>query len=141
MLSVIPHARQKWGALPATFGSIIPCALEPCHGHWLSLIPRRQPGLKWIDDASPRLGGAATGEVELATVFLHHPTGDVLFFQPQVVITGLVLAPREAAAGDIPAMDGRFPRDAQPFDSLRCRRVVVFFSIWLTMASGSAIFC
>jgi hypothetical protein len=104
-------------------------ALEPCHRHLLRLIQRRPPRLKRLDDAITRLGGTAKGAVELATAFLHKPTGTVLVFPPQDMITGLVIAPRPPPAGAIPDMHGRLTIDAPPFDLLRCHRLLVFFSI------------
>src|ERR1043166_1583192 len=56
------------------------------------------------------------------------------------MITGLVIAPRQPPAGDIPDMHGRFTIDAQPFDLLRGNRLLVFFSILSKMASVAAIF-
>ena len=64
------------------------------------LIKRRPPGFERIDDKITCLGGAAKGDVELTTIFLHNPTWDVLFFQTHVVITCLMITPREAATGD-----------------------------------------
>ena len=81
---------------PLLSGPLSILILQPSHGHLLALIPRRPPGFKGIDDAITRLGGAAKGDVEVATIFLYNPTWDVLFFQPHVVITGLVIAPRAA---------------------------------------------
>ena len=121
------HALQKLRAFPTAFRAIIHFDLQPCHGHLLGLIQRRPPGLKRIDDEITRLVGTAKGDVELATIFLHNPTGNVLFFQPQVVITGLVITPREAAAGHITDMHGRFTIDAQPFDMLRLPPLVGLF--------------
>ena len=68
--------------------------MQPSHGPLLALIQRRPPSFQGIDDEITRLGGAAKGDVEVATIFLYNPTWDVLFFQTHVVITGLVIAPR-----------------------------------------------
>jgi hypothetical protein len=35
--------------------------------------------------------------VELTTIFLHNPTGDVFLVQAQVVVTRLVISPSQAA--------------------------------------------
>src|SRR5262249_55325525 len=58
----------------------------------------------------------------------------------QIVIPGLVITTREPPAGDIPNRHGRFTIEAQPFDPLHCRRLVVFFSILSKIASVSGIF-
>ena len=41
--------------------------------------------------------GTAKRDVELTTIFLHNPTGNVLLVQAQVVVTRWVIAPRQAA--------------------------------------------
>ena len=90
------HALPKLRASPTAFRAMIHFDLQPSHRYLLGLFQCGPPGFKRIDDAITRFVGAAKGDVELATLFLQNATGDVLFFQAPVVITGLVVAPRAA---------------------------------------------
>ena len=136
------QTRQKWRALPTACWAILPFDLEPGHGPLLRRLHRCPPGFQRLDDAGTRLLGTATGEGELGTVCLHKAPGAVLFLQPQVVIPGRGITPREAPVGSLTARHGCFPLDAQPCAPLRGGRLVVFFSMGAPRASVSAIvFC
>src|SRR5262249_9931348 len=83
------------------------CWRPSCRRIPFGLIKRRPPGFERIDDEITCLGGTAKGDVELTTIFRHNPTWDVLFFQPHVVITCLMITPRAAAAGYFSQSNGR----------------------------------
>ena len=78
--------------------------------------------------------------MQLRTVFIHNPTGNIWLVQAQGVVTCPVSAPREAASGDVTDCHRGFPIDAQAFDAWRGCCLLVFVSIFANIASGSAIF-
>jgi hypothetical protein len=69
-----------------------------------------------IDDAITGLRGTATGDGQLAARFIHDAARNVLFLQPQVMITGPVIAPRVASPRDIAQQHRRFAIHAHTFD-------------------------
>ena len=96
------HAVQKLCANTTTFGTVIHFDLQPCHGHLLGLVQGCSPSFKRIDDKITGLGRTPKGDVQLRAVFIHNPARNVLLVQAEVVVTRLVIAPRQATSGDIP---------------------------------------
>src|SRR2546425_829349 len=134
------HPLQKLRPLPTALRTVVHFDLQLRHGDLLGLVQRGPPGLKRIDDEITRLERAPKGDAQLRTVFLHDATGNIFLVHTQVVITRPVIAPREAAAGDIPDRHGGFTIDTQAFDVWRGRCLLVLFSILAQMASVSASF-
>jgi len=134
------HPLQKLRPPPTTFWAVIHFDLQPRHGHLLGLLSRCPPVLDGIDDAITGLERTPEGDVPLRTVFIHNPTGNIFLVQTQVVVTCLVITPREAAAGD--GTDGHrgFTIEAQAFDAGPGCGFWVFFSICAKIASVAAIF-
>ena len=73
-------------------------------------------------------------------IFIHDPTGNIFFLQTHVVITGVVIAPGAAAAGEIANVHRRLTIDTQAFDVGEAAAACVFFLILSKMASVCAIF-
>src|SRR5262245_55148873 len=68
LVGTLHSAVQKLGAHTTTCWSMIHVDLQPGHGDLCGLLKRRPPGGERSDDASPWLGGTATGDVELPTL-------------------------------------------------------------------------
>jgi hypothetical protein len=121
------HPLQTLRPLPTPFWAVIHCDLQPRHGDLLGLISRCPPVLDGIDDAIAGLERAPEGDAQLRTVFIHHPTGNLLLLQAQVVVTCPVIAPREAASGDVTDCHSGLTIDAQAFEAWRGCCLLVFF--------------
>ena len=112
------HHTMKKLCTPATaLRTIVHFDLDQACSRLLLLIHRVPLGFDRIDDEVTRFGGTAKGDVQLGALFIHDPTRDILLLATPIVITGLMVAPRETAARIRANLHRRFPIDAQAFDT------------------------
>ena len=87
------HTVQKLGTHAIAFWAIVHCALEELHRRllWgLQRIPLRCEG---SNNAITGLVGTAKQDAQVPCIFIDNSTRDILFLAPQIMITGVVIAP------------------------------------------------
>jgi len=134
------HTMEKLCPPAAALRTVVHFDLEPTRGRFFLVIQSVPLGFEGIHDEVTGFVGAAKGDGQLGALFIHDPTRDILLLTAHIVITGLVVATGEAAAGKLADLYGGFTIDTPSFDATRCYRLGVFFLILSKMASVSGIF-
>lgn len=121
------HAREKLRPAAITLGTILPVNLQQIGSGCVDIVYSIPPCFQRIHNEIPRFIGTPTGDTALARLFIHDPAWDIFFLQAQVVITGAVVAPRQAAAGHIPHMHRGFTGETPALHPSRRERLRLLF--------------
>ncbi len=139
-LSQLHHARPKWCASATTLRTMVHVDLDETRLRLLVLVHRVPRGFERLDEDVTRFIRTTTGDGPCSTLFIHHPTRDILLLTAQSVVTGPVVASRHPATGTIAHLHRRFTSDTPAFDARRCQGLGICFLLWSQSASVSLLF-
>src|SRR5262250_964837 len=92
------HTMEKLCAPATALRTIVYFDLDQTRRGLLSFMQSVPFGFEHIHDEVTRFGGAAKGDAQFGTLFIHNPARNVLLLASHIVITGLVVAPDETTA-------------------------------------------
>ena len=119
LVTPLYHPMEKPCAHATAFRTVIHLDLEQTRCSLLVLIQGLPRGFECIDNKVTGFVRATKRHVQLPHIFIHNATRNILLLASQVMITGLVIASREAATRHIADVYRGFTIDTQAFDGAR----------------------
>ena len=116
MIGEVHHAFEELSSHPTALRTIIYLQLKVRDGGPLGYRGIVPPVIQAVDDEIAGLAGTAKGHLELSTVLIHQPEGDVFFFTTHIVIGGPIVTPGFPTARVVSDLHRSLAIDTQALD-------------------------
>ena len=116
VIGEVHHAFEELSSHPTALRPIIYLQLKVRDGGPLGYRGIVPPVIQAVDDEIAGLAGTAKGHLELSTVLIHQPEGDVFFFTTHIVIGGPIVTPGFPTARVVSDLHRSLAIDTQALD-------------------------